>query len=472
MNNQFTRGQMNRRNFMRLAGMSAVGGMLAACAPGTPAQPAPDDAADVAGAPAQQQVEIEFMTQAGELSEAEIEQFQEKYPGITISRLDVDATRYMAMLAAGTPPDVLRLQAPQFPLLLARRVPLNLQPYVDVSDNISVEDLAPANNYYRSGGGALEIGSGDVYGMVKDWSPDLTLWANLDLIEEAGLTEPSLTEPMTYEEVYAYGEEILTFDGDRVAVRGFDYGAAWIERYWMVWLDGIGESLFTDDFTQIDLVQNDPAREAVRYHFDLAAERISSSTISPSPNWPGLDFCEGALGIVQYGFWFSGGVPLWGNEDILEKMETGRIVMLPSPTWKGVRRGPTITATGAIISAASEHHDEAYRVFEWYMAEEPALDRAASGWGVPALVSMYDLIPKDGIYREQVWSVLEDELNYAEEALRFNPYLQGGEPGVAGSLYTQFSEQALRGEISFDDMLARIESETNLAIQDGIDSIG
>jgi multiple sugar transport system substrate-binding protein len=417
-------------------------------------------------------VEIEFMIWGGELSEIEIEQFQEANSGITISRVDPDATRYMAMLAAGTPPDINRLQAPEFPLLLARRVPLNLQPYIDVSDKISVEDLAPANNYYRTGGGALDIGSGDVYGMVKDWSPDLTLWANLDLIEEAGLTAPDPTRPMSYEEVYAYGESILAFDGDRVAVRGFDFNAPWMERYWSVWLEGIGESLFTDDFSQIDLVQNDAARDAVRYHYDLQVERISSSPISPSPSWPGLDFCEGILGIVQYGFWFSGGVPLWGNEDILEKIENGRIVMLPSPTWKGVRRGPTITATAAIVSAGSQHHDEAYRVYEWYMAEEPALARAASGWGVPALLSMYDLIPKDGIYREQVWNVLEDEMNYAEEPVRFNPYLQGGEPGVVASLYAQFSEQAYRGEISFDEMLERIESETNLAIQDGIDSIG
>lgn len=55
---------------------------------------------------------------------------------------------------------------------MARKIPLNLQSYIDVSDVIKTDDLAAANNYYRSSGGALEIGEGDVYGMVKDWSPD------------------------------------------------------------------------------------------------------------------------------------------------------------------------------------------------------------------------------------------------------------------------------------------------------------
>ena len=35
-----------------------------------------------------------------------------------------------------------------------------------------------------------------------------------------------------------------------------------------------------------------------------------------------------------------------------------------------------------------------------------------------------------------------------------------------------FYEQALKGDITFDEMLQKIESETNLAIQDGIDRIG
>jgi multiple sugar transport system substrate-binding protein len=148
------------------------------------------------------------------------------------------------------------------------------------------------------------------------------------------------------------------------------------------------------------------------------------------------------------------------------------MVMLPSPTWKGVRRGPTITATGTTATAATKHPDETFKVFEWYNALEPAKNRAASGWGVPALKSMFDQIPRDGTYRSQVWSVLEKEMEFADTTVKFNPYIQGGEPGVVGSPYIQFYEQALKGDITFDEMLAKLEEETNVAIQDGIDQIG
>ncbi|MBV7330400.1 extracellular solute-binding protein [Chloroflexi bacterium TSY] len=439
----------------------------------TAAQPGSDASETGASQPASaEEITIEYMMYEPELTQAEIDQFQEANSGISISRLEPDATSYFAKLAAGTPPDIFRLQAPQFPLLLERNIPLNLQPYIDLSDVISVEDLAPANNYYRSSGGALEIGDGDVYGMVKDWSPDLTLWMNLDALEEAELPIPSFTEPMDYEEVAAYGEQLTKFDGDRVAQRGFDIGINWVDRYWMVWLEGLGSSLFTEDFRAIDLVQNDLAREAVEYHYQLAANKVSSSPISPSPSWPGQDFANGELSIVQYGFWFSGGMLIWSSDEVKPKIDEGRIVMLPAPTWKGVKRSPTITATGSIVTGATNHPDEAYAVFEWYNAKEPAQNRAASGWGVPAMLSMYDQIPSEGVYRTQVWEVLEKEMEFADTSVKFNPFLQGGEPGVVASLFIQFYEQALNGEISFDELLAKLEAETNLAIQDGIDQVG
>lgn len=464
--------RLSRRAFMRLAGVSAAGGLLVACASAAPGPAAPAANSSGGAAPATDKINIDYMMNDAELTDKEIEQFQKENPGIKITRLVPDATKYFAALAAGTPPDLFRLQAPQFPLLLARKIPLNLQPFIDTSSVIKVDDLASANNYYRSNGGALDIGKGDVYGMVKDWSPDETIWVNLDALEEAKLPAPSLTEPMSYEDIKGYGEKLLKLNGDRVAMRGFDTNMPWVDRFWMLWLEGEGSSLFTQDFKKMDLVQNEKAREVVKYHYDLAASKVSSSPISPSPSWPGQDFANGELAIVQYGFWFSGGLMLWANDKIKPKIDAGRIVMLPSPTWKGVKRGPTITATGSIVTGATKHPNEAYKVFEWYNAKEPAQNRAASGWGVPALKSMFNKIPKEGTYRSQVWSVLEKEMTFADTTVKFNPYLEGGEPGVVASLFIQFYEQALKGTLKFDELLQKLESETNVAIQDGIDRIG
>ena len=48
------------------------------------------------------------------MTEAEIKQFMEANPGIKITRQEPDATKYFAALAAGTPPDLYRLQAHNF----------------------------------------------------------------------------------------------------------------------------------------------------------------------------------------------------------------------------------------------------------------------------------------------------------------------------------------------------------------------
>jgi ABC-type glycerol-3-phosphate transport system substrate-binding protein len=140
------RGHLSRRAFLRLAGITAATGVLVACAAPTAEQPAAE-AGGGAAAPAGEGVTVTYQMFDAELTEAEIKQFQEANPGIKITREEPDATKYFAALAAGTPPDLFRLQAPQFPLLLARKVPLNLQSYIDVSDVIKVDDLASSNNY-------------------------------------------------------------------------------------------------------------------------------------------------------------------------------------------------------------------------------------------------------------------------------------------------------------------------------------
>ena len=39
-------------------------------------------------------------------------------------------------------------------------------------------------------------------------------------------------------------------------------------------------------------------------------------------------------------------------------------MMLPAPTWAGQRRDGTITATGMIMTAASQSADAAWKLFE------------------------------------------------------------------------------------------------------------
>jgi len=94
---------------------------------------------------------------------------------IEIELVEADLTRLYAMYAAGNPPDIFRVQAAGIPQYISRRMLKDLQPYFANSKVLKIDDLAPANNFYKSDG--KKVGSGDLYGMVKDWSPDFTLYA-------------------------------------------------------------------------------------------------------------------------------------------------------------------------------------------------------------------------------------------------------------------------------------------------------
>ncbi len=464
-----TNKHLSRRDFLKTSAALAAGTWLSAHLPAVAAREATAFGRKL---PVQMEAAIEFMINTGELSEDEIAQFEADNPGITVTRIDTDLALYYARVAAGNSPDIMRVQAPMVPQMLARNIPMNLQANFETSTVLQPDDLAPANNYYKATD-AFHIGEGDIYGMTKDWSPDLTVWVNDLIFEEAGLDPLDDSEPMAYEDIADLARQLTVAEGDRILVTGFAFHDAWVDRYWMTWLLGLGESLFSEDFTQINLVNNEAAREAIRWHVDLAADKATFSPINPSVSWPGIDFAAGSAAMAQYGFWYSGGLLFWiEDEALIQAREEGKFRMLPAPTWKGVRLSPTITATGTIITGTTPNPEAAWRVYEWYNGQEPAVARAQSGWGVPALKSMFDLVPQEGVYREQVWKVLEQELEYSGAVLPFNPYLLGGEPGVVGSSFQANWELVLTGDMDFDTMLQNIEDEVNFAILDGIDAIG
>jgi len=195
----------------------------------------------------------------------------------------------------------------------------------------------------------------------------------------------------------------------------------------------------------------------VQYFFNHAKDKFGAvGSIIPSPNWIGDDFDKGIVGLLQYGYWFSA----MAESDVTKD----QVVFLPSATWAGVQRDPTMTATGMVMSASTKVPDAAWKVFEWYNGEEPAQERAGSGWGVPALKSLYAKMPTTTPFQQQVQTILKSELALGTAPLQFNPYV--GETTVPNA-WLQYLQQALAGSLTFDQMLTSIETDVNAAIADG-----
>jgi multiple sugar transport system substrate-binding protein len=456
---------------LKLSGVLGAGSLLAACAaPATPSiptaasteeivQPTTAPAAAPTSAPVQGKVVV--MKSGDEFNlEKDFGPFLEANPNLEIEVLEVDFARFFTMYAAGNPPDLLRVQAPSIPQLLARNLLYDLTPSFEASPVLKLNDLAPANNYYQANS-PLDIGSGKIYGMVKDWSPDFTLWVYQPAFESASLAVPGDDQPLTYADVAQLAAQTAQFDGDHVLTWGYGYGTWWLDRIWMNMLAEKNQSLYAADFTRINLTGNDEARQVIQYYFDLNKSNLVANALNPSPGWNGDDFTHGTEALLQYGYWFGA---------MAETEATrGKIRLLPAPTWAGVRRDPTITATGMIMSAASQAPEAAWRVFEFYHGEAPAVERAKKGAGVPGLKSLYSLMPTEGEYRAQVSKVLPGELNLNTAPLQFNPFI--GESTVIDSWEKNLA-QALLGFITFDDLLKNMESDVNQAITEGMARVG
>ena len=481
----------SRREMLKVMGAMAAGSALAACAPQATPAPAPaateapkpteaaaapteapaaptevppTEAPVATAAPAAAAVNIGYMMNAGEMSEEQVKQFNKDYAPIVLERIDPDETRFFAMLAAGNPPDLYRIQAPSIPQLIARNIAKDLTPYFQASPVIKPDDLAPGNFYYFAED-AFHIGKGKIYGMVKDFSEDYSQYVNKTFLDELKVPVPSTTEPMDYDQLAEFAKAATVMEGDKNKVTGWFFEAGWTVRTWMLRLMAMDQSLYAEDFSEIKLVDNPEAVAAVKWHFDLQKAKYANSSINPLQNWAGPDFLARLSTSVQYGFWFSGFIlgnrpPEHPDDDILH---------IPAPMYNKKRMSPTHAATGTVMTQASKNPDQAWAAFEWYNGKEPAVDRAKSGWGIPGLKSFYAMIPEATPAQKQFKDVMLDELKYADSVLQYNPYLLQSEPQPESAAYAKNSEPALLGDMTFEELLQNIQDEVNAAIKDGMD---
>ncbi len=460
-----------RRQFLRgvAAGVGAL--LVSACgAPNPAAQPTTEPAANPTAAPTaapqptaapavtQGNVSLTIMAGANDVPDDVIAQFRAANPTIAIERIDSDNTRLKAMFAAGTPPDILQRSAPQVPIMVIQNQVLDLTQYFAASELLKLDDLGPSIAYWKFDG--KRVGDGKIYGMHKDWSPDLSLFINTAAFEEAGVPVPDPTKVLTYAELAQLAPKLTKKAGDRIERMGYHIEHTWMGDYIARRLLEDGESLYTSDYAKANIKDNPKAVEFMKYVYDLCKENVIWNPLNPSPSgWSGDDFVKGQISVLNMGYWFTGSIRSAGDAPV-----KGKTMMLPGATWTGKRANPSLGGSGLIIAKATKHPDAAWKFFEYYMGGEPARARAKSGWGVPALKSLYSLIPQETDFDKQTYAVLQDEMKYATTPLDINPYFDGK---IIGGLWTEKLEPALRGETTFEQLVESLDADVNQAIADG-----
>ncbi|GAA4721295.1 extracellular solute-binding protein [Phytohabitans rumicis] len=399
---------MSRRRFLTtstgLAATVAGGGFLSACA----------SSVSSSGAGSSGQATLTVMTVTNDFDDA-ARAAAEKATGTKVNVVVYDITKLTAMLASGSPPDIVRgFGALDTPYIAARGIAEDLDPYFAKSQVLKVDDLDPVNDVWRFDG--TKQGAGPRYGMAKDYSQDTMVWYNTALFDAAKVAYPSDTTPLSYAEWLALGKKLTKTKGGKTIQYGMNATGLGLFVSFMNMVTSAGGHLFSDDLATVDFTSPE-AQAALAWYFDYAKANVGPSVINPNPDgWDWPPFQAGRMAMAQDGYWFGGAIA--GDAKIAA---TSRFA--PAPQLGSNRVSPCFGATGYWIPKASKNKDAAWKFFEWYFGGEPAQQRAASGWGIPSLKSLRTKMPQDKPYQKQAYAVQDAELSHFS-VLSFTPYVR------------------------------------------------
>ena len=414
---------------------------------------------------------------AGEFTDDIIALCEAELPGIKVEREEVDDTRLMAMIAAGTAPDIIRIYAAQtLPMWVTRGIAMNIQSYVDNSDVINEDDLLPICDTFRWDG--EKSGQGPLYGIPKDWSLDLTVMINKRHFENAGLDLPDEKVPMTLEEYIDFAKKCFVANDDGTP-KVYGSGNYQFNFNNLMFIQSLmtqqGKSIWSEDYKTIDL-NNDDIKGIFNALYDLNMSMTNVSPINPAPAWDGDLFREGKLALLTTGYWYTGVIR--GFNQTATKMDDQEVVqedclMLPAIMFdsSSERLSACTHACGGILLRQSENPDEAWKVFEWFLGPgQQAQDRAMGGWGLPAYRSLMNLLPDETDFDKQALRVTMDELEKSSQVyVQMNPFVNYA---AVETLINKYVDPIYFGETTIDEALPLLERDIQLLIDEGMEIAG
>ncbi len=352
---------------------------------------------------------LNILGTSGEISPEQIVAFQREHH-CTVRMQEYSYDKLIAMLAANRAPDVVRGEGgPDAPFLYVRELAEPLDPWVAQSSVIKADDLDKINDMWRFDG--TTQGKGDLLGLVKDYSSDLCLWVNAELAGE----QPAPDEVWSYDKVFDVAKRNTVIKGGRVERYGYDFYAG---KPHVMMINAVmhssGDELFAPDRLSVDFTQPS-AVKIVQWFRDLFESRVTTSFLSKTSSDSYQLFKSGRLAVFQSGFWtqgmFSDGKPA----------ELEHLFMIPAPQAGRDRISPVMTGAGMWIPRASKSKDLAWKWMEYYFGEQPAKDRATSGWGVPALKSLKPDMPTKTDLNKRALACQQVEDKFFS-VLTFTPY--------------------------------------------------
>lgn len=279
--------------------------------------------------------------------------------------------------AARQAPDIFLMETGYFNAYARTGYLEPLDEYLEKSSVLSRDDLWEVNSYYRYDKN-LGAGKGQLYALIKDYSPDFMLIYNKTMLDSYNKNHPedkiiiSETEPLTWQEFYEIASKIQ-------AAQKINYGTSIgfeAVKHLHEWVQMTGSSLFKEDgktlnvddenvraaFAFFTALQKDNAEEFPEY---LALNH--NNGIAPASYTKGASTSEVEVFKQQKAFSIFNGLYSFYTFGLYNTdFEIG---IAPPPVKAGITT-PYATTSAMVancISATSKYKDVAFRFLEYYM---------------------------------------------------------------------------------------------------------
>ena len=360
---------------------------------------------------------LTIMANTADVTKDMIASFESSHPHLKIRLINYDDTRINAMLAAGSPPDLVENSGIDItPYYASRGIATNLDPYFAQSTVIKESDILPINDAWRWDGTAQ--GKGPRYGMAKDWSQDSMWWYNSDAWKAVGLTEPDPSKPITYDELLDSAKQLTQTSGGKTSRYGlFNLSPAMdiIEAMAAT----AGGRVLTEGLDKADFSSPEVQR-VLKWFLDASKANVSYSPLNPSPDWDGPEFFAGKQVNVQQGYWFNGFL-----QSTAPKLQSST-KFAAAPTLGSKRVSPSFGAVGFWVPSKAANPGAGFEFLEWFCAGAEAKTRAKAGGGLPSIKSLLSELPSGTPFTTQALTVQKAELDYLETLPLASPYALAG----------------------------------------------
>jgi multiple sugar transport system substrate-binding protein len=345
--------KLNRREFLKLAGLGSTAAILSACASQAEPTEEPMEEPEVEEAPPQPAKQVVTFTMYGhpDMVEEMVPLFNETHPNVEVQFERSEGQGYWeklaAAIAAGDVWDCFRSDPVRSLEWGPKGVVLDVKPFLEADSTYPVGDYIP---------GIVDITNveGKIYG-IPTWCLTMWLFYNKNMFDEAGVDYP--TDETTWDEYVEMTQKLTKRDGDNITQYGANGWDWWdFPVMQVVWSNG-GQLYYCDDYETI-CVDSPETADALQDIADLAhVHQVAPNPLSP-PTSP--------IGILNDNVATEGNgdyMP-WDNKDaFLEKYDYLDAVQCPT---RNGRRENIYWPDSFAINAETDVKEGAYQWSAWF----------------------------------------------------------------------------------------------------------